>query len=86
MKKETKHCASNMHFDNNKGKCVTNDHHKDIKKHCASGMEYSDEKGKCVIPNLETVDGAEHPEVRNRSSRNLQFPTVKKKGVQGVDR
>jgi len=76
MKKETKHnCATDMHFDNNKGKCLTNDHHKDIKKHCASGMEYSDQKGRCVIP--ENID-TDYPESANISSSNLEF-TVKKK-------
>jgi len=86
--KEIKHkCATDMHFDDKKGKCVINDHHGNgIKKHCATDMVFSDEKGKCVIPNLETVDGAENPEDRNRSARNLNFPSVKKKGVQGVDR
>jgi len=88
MKKEIKHnCATNMNFDSQKGKCVTNDQHgNDIKKHCATDMVFSDEKGKCVNPNLETVDGAEYPDDRNRSAPNLKFPRVKKKGVQGVDR
>ncbi len=73
--KESKHnCATDMHFDDKKGKCVTNDQHgNDIKKHCATDMVFSDEKGKCVNPNLETVIDTDYPEDRNKAASNLTF-------------
>jgi len=52
---------------------------------CPDNQKYDEEKGRCVNKG-ENVDGAENPDDRNRSAPNLKFPTVKKKGVQGVDR
>jgi len=51
-----------------------------MSKHiCAKDMIFSDEKGKCVITALETVDGAEDPNSRSRSAKNLTFPTHTKR-------
>ena len=47
---------------------------------CPEGQVYSNKAGKCVTPDLETVDGAENPNVRSRAAPNLTFPTHKKRG------
>ena len=78
MKKESKHnCPDRQVFDDKKGCCVDDDVKRNVKKHCATNMTYSDQKGQCI--DKETVDKNDYPESRNRSSRNLDFTSVKKK-------
>ena len=44
---------------------------------CPEGQKYDFDRGCCV--DIETVDKNDYPESRNRSSRNLDFTSVKKK-------
>lgn len=66
-------CPHNQHFDEERGRCVDNE----MEKKHDDCSQLDVDLNRCIP---ETVDGAENPNSRSKSSPNLTFQTHKKRG------